>query len=88
MSVAGVLLLASLRVRFGPLARTLCAGAVAATAAALVGLFVARLSSGGGTAQAVAGVVVAGGLAAIAGVVVLLAVARDALRSVLGVLRR
>lgn len=88
MTVAGILLLAALRVRVAPLARTTCAGAAAAAAAAVIGLFAARLLSGGGTAQAVAAVVVAGGLAAVAGTGVLLAVGRDELRSVLQALRR
>jgi putative peptidoglycan lipid II flippase len=88
MTVAGVLLLACLRVRVGALVRTSCAGVIAAAAAAAVGLLVARPLAGGGTAQAVGGVVVAGSLAVVVGVVVLMALARDDLRSVLQVLRR
>jgi putative peptidoglycan lipid II flippase len=88
MTVAGVLLLAALRVRIGPLARTTAVGALAAVAASVVGLLAARMLSGGGTAQAVGAVVVAGGLAAIAGGAVLLATGRDELRSVWQVLRR
>jgi putative peptidoglycan lipid II flippase len=87
MTIAGVLLLALLRVRLGRLLRTLGAGVAAAAAAAGVGLFVARLLSGGGTAQAAGTVVAAGCLAAVAGLIVLLVAARDELRSVLQVLR-
>jgi putative peptidoglycan lipid II flippase len=88
MTVAGGLLLACLRVRAGAMARTSSAGALAAAAAAVVGLLVARMLSGGGTAQAVGGVVAAGCLATAAGVAVLMVVARGDVRSVLQVLRR
>lgn len=88
MTVAGILLLAALRVRIGALTRTTCMAAIAAAVAAVVGLLAARMLSGAGTAQALAAVVVAGGLAALAGMAVLLAVGRDELRSVLRVLRR
>ena len=88
MTVAGVLLLAALRVRIGALARTAAVGAIAAVAASVVGLLAARMLSGGGTAQAVGALVMAVGLAAIAGGAVLLATGRPELRSVWQVLRR
>jgi putative peptidoglycan lipid II flippase len=88
MTVAGGLLLACLRVRIGAVARTGCAAAVAAAVAAGIGLLLAQVLSGGGTAGAIGAVVVAGSLAAVAGMGVLLALARAELRSVVQVLRR
>jgi putative peptidoglycan lipid II flippase len=88
MTMAGLLLLAALRVRARSLARTAGAGVLAAAGAALVGLLVARMLSGGGTAQAVVAVAVAGGLSVLAGVTVLQVLARDEMRSALQVLRR
>jgi putative peptidoglycan lipid II flippase len=88
MTVAGGLLLGCLRVRVGALSRTSSAGLAAALAAAVVGLVAARPLSGDGTAEAVGAVLVAGALAAVAGIAVLMALARDDLRSVVQVLRR